>query len=287
MSKLIIVHVSDFHFAPKNVGFLNFLSKEDLISKRLIGWLNYQYNRRPYFKDQLKENLIAKLNQIEWDYLIITGDLTNVASEMEFKIAREYLDPLIKKGKVILTAGNHDRYTQSSLKQDWLKKYFPDCYPYRKANLKGQDQNILSLDEETVLLGIDMSAPRNWFSSRGSINGELNQYQEILSNHYKNHFKIVIGHYPAFLPEEIQQRKLHSLENIKLFQEFLMNCGIDLYLHGHIHKTWSFKPVENHTLTSVNSGGCCRHSSGPWAGFHRLTIQEKEATIQRVLPNDL
>ena len=49
---------------------------------------------------------------MEWDHLVITGDLTQLSLEEEFELAHETLEPLLRRGeaRVTILPGNHDRY---------------------------------------------------------------------------------------------------------------------------------------------------------------------------------
>ena len=64
--------------------------------------------------------------------------------------------------------------------------------------------------------------------------------------------------------------------------KFLKDVKADLYLHGHIHKSWSFKPFAELPLVSINSGGSCRYKEGYWSGIHRIHLNEKEIAVERL-----
>ncbi len=278
----VVVHVSDFHFCDMSISMGDLKEKHGIMSKRSIGWLNHRIRRKRQFIPEIQDRIISLLSQMKWDHLVISGDLTTLALEQEFKTAKDKIIPLMKKGNIILTPGNHDRYVKSVFKPDLLVKYFGDCFPFNKIQPQNNGINIFELDEQTVLLELDMSIPRSFFSSKGKIRVDLEKHRDILYKKYRNRLKIVVGHYPAFLPPGESEGYLHSLEKIKDLQKFLMECHVDLYLHGHIHKTWHFKPYQNQKLTCINSGGCCRYSDGPWAGFYRIEIKNREYTIKRV-----
>ena len=283
--KLTIVHLSDFHFSAPTKNLKQLFSNNDIFSKRFIGLLNHKYNRKHYFKKEIRNWVFDQLPKIPYDYLVITGDFTNVSQEEEFISARKGLEPFLIKKNVIITHGNHDRYIPSSHKDNFLIKYFSDCFPYNQEFDGDINKKFIELDQKTVLLEIDMAFSRPWYSSRGKVCADLNDYKKILDAKYQDFFKIVIGHYPVFLHKGITQKKMHSLIEIEKMQEFLATQKIDLHLHGHIHKSWSFSPIKNNPLICVNSGGSCRYPSGKWSGFHVIEIEDKKIKVNKIEPN--
>ena len=166
-TKLILIHVSDFHFGDNPFGYSEPGENREFSAKRFIGWLNYQIRRKRQFSPEVRERLFEKLGKMNWDYLIITGDLTTFSLEKEFSNARKSLEPLLNNGKVILTPGNHDRYVKSALNPDLLASYFNDCFPFRNNGSESDHLSIQNPGENIIIIELDMSVPRNIFSSRG------------------------------------------------------------------------------------------------------------------------
>lgn len=281
-SSQTIIHISDLHFINNNQSVLQGLKENhQLFSKRHLGWLNYKFRRQDHFDPGLKERLIHCLLSIDWDYLIITGDISTLALKREFELAYNKLKPLIDKGTVLFTAGNHDRYVKTP-NHDYMKKYFGECWPFNQKKSNREINPFIELNSSVVLFELEMAIPRIFYSSRGRLLNNLNSIEKKLKNQYKDHLKIAIGHYPAFLPPGEHEGYLHSLSNRKQLQQFLLDNQIGIYLHGHIHKSWMFKPNENSNLICINSGGCCRHSEGEWSGFNKITLKGKEISVERL-----
>jgi len=276
-----LIHISDIHFALDHMTVWDMIRADGLFSKRILGWINYQLNRRDQYAYSIRQRLFDYLIQTDWDYLVMSGDFTNLSLEAEFIEARHWFEPLIEKGTVLLTAGNHDRYVPEAVNPDLMKKYFSDCFPFNKDNI-ASETNCIELSESAVLFEIEMSIPRKLFSSRGKIRSDLNAYRQLIEQRYRNHCKIVMGHYPATLPPEINDICLHELAGKSSLSKFLNDNHIDLYLHGHIHKTWQHKTTEGHSTVHLNSGGCFKHRDGPWAGFHEITLKDNAFTIQKI-----
>ncbi len=280
---LTLIHVSDLHFVNEQSFISGLKENGELFTKRHLGWLNHKFRRQKQFDNNLKPALIRKLREMDWDYLVITGDITTLALESEFELARQALDPLITKGKVIFTTGNHDRYVKTRPISNLLFKYFSDCWPFNQPSSRESNFNFLELDEFAVLLELNMARPKSFYSSRGNFDKDLTVIKEKLKNSYKDRLKLAIGHYPAYLPPGEHEGFFHSLSGKKRLRRFLLEFDFHYYLHGHIHKSWSFKPMEGYDLTCVNSGGCCRHNEGEWAGFHKISIAPENTIVERVI----
>ncbi|MCG8338791.1 MAG: metallophosphoesterase [Proteobacteria bacterium] len=279
---LTLIHVSDLHFVNEQ-SFINGLKENGkLITKRHLGWLNHKLRRQKYFNNDLKSVLIRRLLEMEWDYLIITGDITTLALESEFELARQALDPLINKGKVIFTTGNHDRYVKTRPVSNLLYKYFADCWPFNQTSFQDSHYSFLEISEFAVILELNMARPKSFYSSRGKLCKDLTVIKDKLKNSYKDRLKLAIGHYPAYLPPGEHEGFFHSLSGKKRLRRILQEFDFHYYLHGHIHKSWSFKPLETYDLTCVNSGGCCRYTEGEWAGFHKISIAPENTFVERL-----
>ena len=60
-----------------------------------------------------------------WDYLVISGDLTQLALPEEFAKARMALRPLLKnQERVSIVPGNHDYYVSETKESDYFFTYF-------------------------------------------------------------------------------------------------------------------------------------------------------------------
>lgn len=279
---ITLLHISDLHFADETKRLSDLARKEGISSKRIAGWLNHHLNRKGEHHNANRKRLLARLGAMDWDYLIVSGDLTTLALRQEFEEARRSLDPLLQKGPILFTPGNHDRYVRDAVEPDLMAAVFSDCFPFNRQAPSDQGFRCLELSRTVVLIEIESACPRSHVSSRGRIDTDLEACGDFIDGRYEDHLKIVIGHYPALLPPEVKEGFLHRLANRNRLLQFLINHRIDLYLHGHIHKTWEIRPPDNPGLVCLNAGGCCRQRSGPWSGFHQIVITEQTFEINRI-----
>ena len=97
-----IIHISDLHFHsyPQKLSEFN--------AKRILGTINLFVRRAGEFPLKRAERLVERIQEMEFDHLVISGDITQLSLEREFSLAREVLDPLLKNPeKVTVTPGNH------------------------------------------------------------------------------------------------------------------------------------------------------------------------------------
>ena len=283
LNKKIVIHISDLHFSDPTVHFHDLKEKQTIFTKRYIGWLNHRLRRGQHFTEETRHRVIQTLLKMDWDYLVISGDLATLSLEQEFVHARKELAPLLKKGKVIITHGNHDRYVKEAVSTDLLATYFHDCFPFSNGQSGPGDIKFLEIGSQAVLVEIDTAIPRSLISSRGKVNVRLEEYENLLSKQFADKLKIAVSHYPAYLPPGQSEGYFHSLADKKQLRRFLINT-VDLHLHGHVHKSWHFYPTEDKRLACINSGGCFRYRQGNWAGFHKITINNKDYEIEKINP---
>ena len=113
-----IIHISDLHFHsyPQTLSELN--------AKRILGATNLLIRRAREFPLKRAELMVKRIQNMEWDHLVISGDITQLSLEREFSLARETLDPLlIKSDRVTIIPGNHDRYIDLQKGEDFFNKY--------------------------------------------------------------------------------------------------------------------------------------------------------------------
>jgi 3',5'-cyclic AMP phosphodiesterase CpdA len=79
-----------------------------LLSKRGLGWASWQAQRRRRYRPEVLDALLADLHAQAPDQIAITGDLTQVALEEEFREAASWLTRVGPPERVSAIPGNHD-----------------------------------------------------------------------------------------------------------------------------------------------------------------------------------
>src|SRR6186997_2662803 len=101
-----IAHCSDLHLLS-----LNGARALDFANKRWIGGLNLLANRGRHYHAAVFRAMVEDFNRSAIDHIVVTGDITNLALEEEFRFARGFFDAIeLGPSDVTVIPGNHDSY---------------------------------------------------------------------------------------------------------------------------------------------------------------------------------
>ncbi|TGN17661.1 metallophosphoesterase family protein [Leptospira idonii] len=252
-----IIHISDLHF-PTHLPLFS------LRGKSVIGYLNYSLRRRKKYPMKLVETLISTIQDLEYDALVISGDITNVSHESEFIRAKKILSPVLNE-KAFLIPGNHDRYKKESLKPESLfEKHFGDylgeslssSYYLRRKEIAGQS-----------FIGWDSNQPLPIAKANGYV--PLEVIGETFEKQKKDY--VLVCHHPLWNPKGQEESSGHKMSNRADVAKSLNSQPPSLYLHGHTHTNWIKKPGNLMPFYIVNSASSTRLSdSGHECGFHLI-----------------
>lgn len=229
-----IGHISDLHILafdkPNPIQFLN---------KRIVGGVNLLLNRSKAHSPTVVARAIEKLDSLDVDHIVISGDLTNLALDSEFAAAREIVDTITDAPKrVSIVPGNHDYYTPGAASERRFEKHFrhlltsdmPEYqldYGYPYCHLRG----------EVAIIGLNSCIATPWLFATGKVDPlELDQATALLKDErLEDYFKVVVVHHPL-MPDEhhsiqFNRRMINSKEVLRGLRE----ADADLILHGHNH----------------------------------------------------
>ncbi len=168
------------------------------------------------------EPLVEAINTLSPDVLVVSGDLTSLATKNEFAEAKQFLARL--PYPQIVVPGNHDipmlavfRRMVTPLRS-WRNWFSPITEPIFE-------------DEELAIVGL------NTARGRSIDNGKISQRQlDRLSAHMakvsEDKLKIVVLHHPIDQPEGVNKK---LVRRASLAMEAFAKCGADLLLSGHRH----------------------------------------------------
>ncbi len=118
---LRIAHISDLHILD-----LAGTRWQAFMNKRITGAANLAGLRRNAHPVELCERLAKRLQADDIDHVIITGDVTNLALDSEFKRARQIVETIGPPAYVTMIPGNHDIYTRGALKHHRFERWFAE-----------------------------------------------------------------------------------------------------------------------------------------------------------------
>jgi 3',5'-cyclic AMP phosphodiesterase CpdA len=257
----VLAHLSDAHLGP-----LPRVRLKDLVGKRLLGSFNWVWRRHAVHRAEVLATIIADLKAGAPDHIAFTGDLVNVALELEFEPARAWLAALGPPERVTFVPGNHDVYvraTAHAARQAWA------------AYMENGEFPFVRRFGAVALIGLSTALPTGPLMASGRLGGEqLARLGALLAELAQDGaFRVVLLHHPP-----LGKRARHKrLVDAAPFLRILAEHGAELVLHGHDHRRaidWIDGahcriPVVGVPSCSAAPGG---HDDDP-AGYHLYRIE--------------
>ncbi|HEB90947.1 MAG TPA: metallophosphoesterase [Deltaproteobacteria bacterium] len=240
-------HLSDWH-ATSLVGGGRAL----LRPKRLSGWASWAFSRRYRHSHRVLEAAFRDLQSLGVDRILVTGDLTHVSLEREFRAAAVQLEALGDPERVFLIPGNHDCYVPVPHEAAWdywapylaggrPQDFDPEigacltgCRPDAPAP-RHQDYPTLRLAGRLAMIGLCSAVPTPLFRAGGRLGRlQLDRLERLLvALEERGFFRVVMIHHPVAETGEPARR---ALEDAAALRERLSRVGAELVLHGHKHR---------------------------------------------------
>ena len=249
-----------------------------------MGATNLLIRRAGEFPLKRAKLLVEIIQKMEWDHLVISGDITQLSLEKEFSLAREILDPLlIKSERVTVIPGNHDRYVYQQHGTDLFTKYFGEFFGTNEVH-------VSKINQEWVLVGWDSAHPNDWRTAAGTVKSSTIRATEKLIQNFSDQTNfIVVNHFPLTFPEDWKFDRSHELYNLVPVRNWILqNPPIRLYLHGHIHLNWVHRlpRVSAPELLLVNSAASCsKLYKGQSSSFHQIVVEDSNVKVNPILLN--
>jgi 3',5'-cyclic AMP phosphodiesterase CpdA len=265
-----IVHLSDIHFWRYAFHPMR------LLSKRLLGTASLVLGRGRRFRLERVPELLERVQNVQADHILITGDLTTTALNDEFHHARSALSALLDDpAKVTILPGNHDRYTLRAHRSQRFEHYFGAFAPQASYPW------LRELDGDTAILGLDPTRPG--ISAKGKLpHAQLAAAAELVASaRAKNLF--VACHYPVAAPPEYAAKLARKpIVNAAELAAWLKTIGPHIYCCGHVHASWAFRPHAIPNQLCLNPGAPLMHDrhGHQKPGFLEITIDGGNATVE-------
>ncbi|WP_119940656.1 metallophosphoesterase [Neorhizobium sp. NCHU2750] len=254
-------HISDIHLGP-----LPNLSIRELMSKRITGFINWHRNRSKHLFVNTLDLLLSDLKSHDPDQLLITGDLVNLATKIETRLAREWLDTIGNPVDTTVVPGNHDAYVPGAHDKSVAAWYpfirsddAPDAWP--------EDDHVFPTFRRRgpiAIIGCSTSNATPPFSASGFYSPR--QARETVNLLKKageeGLFRVVLIHHPPIQGAAASHKRMIG---IRRFAAAISLGGAELVLHGHTHLNTVYS-LKTHGGT-VPVVGIASASQGP--GGHK------------------
>jgi 3',5'-cyclic AMP phosphodiesterase CpdA len=234
-----LAHISDIHLSPlPPVTYL------DLMSKRIIGYVNWKLNRAKTHGQNTLSLLVADIKAHKPDHVVVTGDLVNLALGAEFETTRQWLEALGHSDDVSVVPGNHDAYVPAALVK--ACKAWGNYMPVTNTNaatIKAIEDGFPYLRRAgpLAIIGVSSAIASAPFLAIGRFRqSQANRLHSILMETAKEGlFRVILIHHPPFRYDGDAAKRLYG---IRLFQRTIQQAGAELVLHGHTHRA-SFQQI--------------------------------------------
>ena len=224
-----IAHCSDLHLLS-----LAGARALDFANKRWIGGLNLLANRGRHYHTQVFEAMVADFNGARLDHIIVTGDVTNLALEEEFRFARRLFDAIeLGPEQVTVLPGNHDAYVARGA--EYFAAHFSD-YNAPDPGWEGRERwPVVRVRGALAIVALSTSLATPWFTAWGRVGREqLARVGEALADpRLEGRFRLVAIHHPP--AGERARSVIRGLRDRDEFAAVIATAGAELIVHGHEH----------------------------------------------------
>jgi 3',5'-cyclic AMP phosphodiesterase CpdA len=232
---VLIAHLSDLHLLA-----LDGVSPHRFLNKRLTGWVNLRFRRKAIHKPFAVRAAARAIRARGVDHVVVTGDISNLALEGEFDLARKFLDHDLglPAESVSLVPGNHDAYTRGAHKKGRFTKAFA---PYLSSDLPGTSGSAfpyVRLRGPVAVIGLSTAVPRLPFVASGELGNAQMRALEALLEHpeVKKRTAVILQHHPVHNPPGKTHVLMEGLIDAGEELQVLRRLAHGLVLHGHLHR---------------------------------------------------
>lgn len=173
------------------------------------------------------EALLAALETVQPDIVLVSGDLTQRARRVEFAAARSFLGRI--PAPTLIIPGNHD--------------LAPVWYPVRRLlkpfarfeHYVSPERAPLFVDDEIAILGLNTARRNAAKNGRISV-AQMAEMRRIFSKIPEGVFRMLATHHPLAAPADDNRGRMRSAGRSRAALAILRALGVRLLLSGHHHR---------------------------------------------------
>jgi 3',5'-cyclic AMP phosphodiesterase CpdA len=256
-----IAHFSDLHvLSLDGVGWARYLNKRitgvaNLALRRapldeLSGaWraaaarMPKRFRKKDYHRTAYVRTVAREVARSGVDHVVVTGDVTNLALEPEFAVARTILEGELHLSPrdISLVPGNHDLYTRGALRDRRFTQFFAE-YTHCDVDI-GVDVGAghfpyVKLRGPCAIIGLCSAVPKPPLVASGVLGpAQLDALSRALElDEVKKRTPVVLVHHPPVAPRSPMKMMMQGLRDGAELLERLGGVARGVVLHGHLHK---------------------------------------------------
>ena len=230
-----LAHISDMHvMAPDGVQW-----RELFFNKRITGWANTRLRRGRVYRRRYLEAVLAAASLA--DHLVITGDVTNLALEGEYREARRLFENRAGGAEISIVPGNHDLYLSSISREGRFERYFGSFLgsdlPDLRVRVAAGAFPFVRLRGPAAIIGLSSAIPRPPFVAAGCLGqGQLRAFKAILEHpEVARRVPVILVHHPPVDSRARLCRLRDGLADAASLRQLLAPLSRGLVLFGHLH----------------------------------------------------
>lgn len=239
--RFVLAHLSDPHVPSPLKGW-----PHSFLNKRAFGYMSWRLRRARIHRREVLEALLDDLKETRPDHIAVTGDIVNIALPAEFKHAGHWLQRLGPSERVSVVPGNHDAYVPVVWQKSWAawEPFMTGdlSTPFSDSPSHPSDASVLGRFPYVrrrgpiALIGLSTAEPSMPGAAWGKVGAaQLEQLKAFLRDaENRGLFRVVLLHHPPYRDEGLRRKRLRDA---RAFQDVVFECGAELILHGHDHRT--------------------------------------------------
>ena len=224
------------HFSDLHLPLSSSVPPQRLLGKRLLGYGNIRFLRGKTHRQQPFENLLEHLVSEQSDFVVMTGDVSNLALPFEFAEAdRLFRQAGLRPEHTLVIPGNHDRYTMGADVGEAFEKHMARWLPDAFSRVDGYP--IVKKVGPIALMALDTAVWRTGIRDAGLVNArQMERIADMLSgDELRGYWPVVAMHHPPFRRREgFYKNFMSGLVGADRFTRAMTGRSATV-LHGHVH----------------------------------------------------
>lgn len=273
-----IAHLSDLHVLDlEGVPPLAFANK------RLLGYANLRFKRKHVHKAEIASLVFREVARAGVDHVVITGDLTNLALESEFRAAHRLIASTLDmpEDRVSVISGNHDAYVSDAKLRPFetiFGAYTSSDLPEFGLPLAGGIFPFVRIRGPLAIIGLSSAVPRPPFVAAGVLGDPQRKALRSILRHpeVRERTPVVLVHHPSYPPSSRFKTIVEGLHDGEGLERDLAESHPAIILHGHLHRRVLRKGRGRDGLTVIGATSASLHhrDQDRMAGYNLYTFDD-------------